>query len=367
MPLGGILLVLLGGILFWTQLAPQPSDEPATALLNGFSRAGFLIFTGAILYALTRTATSALLRFAPLLLLLVAWADVFTHQPAQNPTVPPWIYSPGMARDRLALTPPPTLGGSRVMVSPSAAQDFVSFGSHNSKDNFIAKQLGYCANGNLLDAVPKVDGFFSLTPRESDEVLSLFYTTTNATYSGFENFLGVSHRTAPDAVFHWQSRANFLPLVTVGQNPVFLDDQNTLSALTRNNFDGSKVVFLPEQSRSLVTVSNSTEAKILSSKFGNDTADIEAEAATPSLIVVAQTYYHNWQAEIDGVPTPLLRANVAFQAVQIPAGTHKIHLFYRDRAFAIGATISICMWIFCLVSLLLIYGRFGCKKESPPA
>jgi hypothetical protein len=47
--------------------------------------------------------------------------------------------------------------------------------------------------------------------------------------------------------------------------------------------------------------------------------DIEAEAAEPSLVVVAQTYYHDWRADVDGQPTHLLRANHAFQAVQVPA------------------------------------------------
>jgi uncharacterized membrane protein YfhO len=41
----------------------------------------------------------------------------------------------------------------------------------------------------------------------------------------------------------------------------------------------------------------------------------------------------------------LLRANYAFQAFQIPAGEHKIHLAYEDRAFEIGATISGIAWL----------------------
>jgi hypothetical protein len=52
--------------------------------------------------------------------------------------------------------------------------------------------------------------------------------------------------------------------------------------------------------------------------------------------------------------------------VQIPAGRHAIHLFYRDRVFEIGAAISICAWVFCCGGLLLQF-RFGRKKESPPA
>ncbi len=366
MPLGGILFALLVGILFWTQLAPLRGDDSHAALLSGFSRAVFLILTGAILFALSRGTDSIFSKVTPLFLILTAWLDVSTHEPAQNPTVSPGVYELNLARTKLALNPQPELGGARAMVSPLAANEFVTFALSDPKNNFLAKRLGACANANLLDAVPKVDGFFSLTPRENDAVLSLFYTTTNASYPGLEDFLGVAQITAPDEVFHWQARTNFLPLVTAGQKPVFLDEQKTLAALTQNDFDGGEVVFLPEQSKMLVTVTHPTAAKILKSNFGDGTVDIEVQADAPSLVVVAQTYYHNWRAEVDGAPVPLLRANVAFQAVQIPAGKHSIHIFYRDRAFEIGATISICAWTFCCVSLLLQF-RCGYKKESPPA
>jgi hypothetical protein len=366
LPLGGGLLALLAGILLWTQFAPQPGDEPAAALCNGFSRAGFLIFTGIMLFALTRGAATLRLRFAPWLLLGVAWLDVFTHEPAQNPTVPPWIFEPNLSRTRLALNPQPALGGSRAMVSPLAANEFLGFAARDPKNNFLAKRLGYCANGNLLDAVPKVDGFFSLTPRENDEVLSLFYTTTNASYPGLENFLGVAQITAPDAVFHWRARTNFLPLVTAGQKPVFLNDPKALAALTQPDFDGGKIVFLPPDEKSSVAVASPSTAKILDSKFGTQTVDAEVEAAEPALVVVAQTYYHDWHATVDGQPTPLFRANVAFQAVQIPAGTHQIHLFYHDRAFEIGAAISICLWVGCCVAFLLMRLRFALPMPPEP-
>jgi hypothetical protein len=369
LPLGGVLFTLLVGILFWTQLAPLPGDEPAAALLNGLSRAGFLIFLGAILFALTRTATSTLLRFAPLLLLLVAWADVFTHQPAQNPTVPSWIYAPEVTRTKLALNPQPELGGARVMISPAAANEFINFAMHDPKNNFLAKRLGYCADCNVLDAVPKVDGFFSLTPRENDEVLSLFYTTTNASYPQLENFMGVSHITAPDAERHWQARTNFQPLVTAGQKPVVsFDDANILRAMTRNDFDAKKTVFITLPKGSLgwnVPFSNQKYAHVLNSKFGTQTVDVEVEieeTGGPSLVVVAQTYYHNWHAEIDGEPTELFRANYAFQAVLVQCGKHHIHFFYHDRAFEIGAAISLCALVNCLFAYVLMTIR----RLSPP-
>jgi hypothetical protein len=351
LPLGGILFALVVAILFWTQCAPLPGSDRHAALLNGISRAVFLILTGAILFALTRRASSPLLRCAPLALILIAWLDVFTHEPAQNPTVPPWIYQPNLSRAKLALNPQPALGGSRAMVSPAAANAFVNFAASDPKNNFLAKRVGYCANCNVLDAVPKVDGFFSLTPRGSDAVLSLFYTTTNASYPPLEDFMGVSQITAPGEMFRWQARTNFLPLVTAGQKPVFLDDANALPALAQNYFDGGKIVFLPPSARTFVTVSNQTSAKIVNARFSTQTVDAEVEATETSLVVVAQTYYHDWRVAVDGQPATLLRANVAFQAVQVPAGRHQVHFYYQDRAFETGAAVSGAAWLGCVAGL----------------
>jgi hypothetical protein len=357
LPLGAILFSLIVAIMFWTRLAPMAGDDKHAVLLNGFSRAAFLLLTGAFLFAIAREAKSKPLQAAPLLLILTAWLDVVTHEPAQNPTTPTWVYQPGLSREKLALQPQPVLGGSRAMVSPKAFMDFVNFALNDPKNNFLGKRLGYCANVNLLDAVPKVDGFFSLTPRESDDVLSLFYTTTSADFPRLQDFMGVSQITAPGEMFKWQSRANFLPLVTAGQRPIFLDEEKTLQALTQNSFDGSKIVFLPPETKSFVTVSNQTSARILNSKFGNQTVDIEVQAQEPSLVVVAQTYYHNWRAFVDGQPALLLRANHAFEAVQVSAGKHQVHITYKDRAFEIGAAISIVAWLGCLIGLFSLPRR----------
>ena len=84
------------------------------------------------------------------------------------------------------------------MLSPEAANAFVTFAASDPKNNFLAKRLGYCADCNTLDDVPKVDGFFSLTPRESDEMLSLFYSSRRTgIFRVLKNFLGVSQITAP--------------------------------------------------------------------------------------------------------------------------------------------------------------------------
>lgn len=366
LPMGALLLALISGIVGWAWWFPFPGDDPRATLLNGASRAGFLMVTGGALWLLVRPIPSGLIRLAPLLLILTAWFDVFTHVPPQNPTVSPWIYQPGLARTKLALQPQPELGGSRLMVSPGAAHEFIHFASGNPQDNFLAKRIGYCANVNTLDAVPKVDGFFSLTPRESDQVLGLFYRTTNADYPRLEDFMGVSQITASSERLQWQPRKTFLPLLTAGQTPVFLNDAATLEALTQKDFDGGKRVILPESARSLVTVTHPTRAHILSSTFGRQSVDAQVEAAEPSLVVVAQTYYHHWRAFVDGQPVPLLRANGAFQAVPMPAGRHHLHLAYQDRTFQIGMIISAATGLGCLMVGWVLRARPPSLRKNEP-
>jgi hypothetical protein len=351
--IGVLLLALIGVILLSAWRFPFPGDDVHATLLNGLSRVGFLVLTGVLLLALLRPGKSALRRFAPLCLLVVAWLDVLTHEPTQNPTTPPKnYYDLNLARTKLAMNPQPELGGSRAMLTPMAEWQFVHSAIASPQNNFLVGRLALGANCNLLDSLPKVDGFFSLTPRENDDVLSLFYTRTNGDYPGLEDFLGVSQITAPDQIYHWQSRSNFLPLVTAGQKPVFLDDADTLLALARPDFDGSKMVYLPPESQLLVAITNPAIALVTNLRFGLRTVDVEVEASADSLVVVAQTWYHNWRAEVDGRPVPLLRANVAFQAVQVPAGKHRIHFYYRDGVFEIGKVISFVAWAACLVCLV---------------
>ena len=65
------------------------------------------------------------------------------------------------------------------------------------------------------------------------------------------------------------------------------------------------------------------------------------ETAEPALVVIAQSFYHNWRAYVDDRPTPLLRANYAFQTLQVPAGHRQVTLVYEDHAFYCGALISL--------------------------
>ena len=350
---GVVLGALLLFVLFWAWCFNTATNDLMATIGNGLTRATFLAVTGVLLLVLTRKLEPGLRRLAPVLLMVVAWMDVYTHEPTQNPSVSPDVYQPGLASEVLHLKPQPAAGASRVMVSPPAAREFVGFALSDPARNYLAKRRGYCGDCNLLDGVPKVDGFYSLTPRELDDVLSLLYTTadTNADYAGLQDFLGVSHVTAPGEVSQWLARPKFRKFITAGQKPVYLDGADTLRALAEPGFDSSQVVYLPPEAKSLVAATDAAEVRLISTNFALQEIRAEVRAPRASLVVFAQAYYPAWKATLDGKPARLLRANHAFQAVAVPAGRHGIQLEYDDRSFKLGAVISIGAWFVCLLVL----------------
>jgi hypothetical protein len=347
---GGLLLLLIVAVIVWVSHSGMAHVDAHAAMLNGLSRLGFVLLTGAALLALARISDAPIFNIAALILIVISSIDVLTHQPSQNPSVPPGIYQPGMARQYLAMDPQPELGGSRAMVSPKAFMQIIQLPLRDPAKNYLAKRLGYGADCNLLDAVPKTDGFFSLTPGQFDGLFSLIYGATND-FPRLDDFMGVSQITAPDEIYHWLPRKTFLPLVTAGQKPFVMDDWNTMHLLANSNFDGSKMVFIAPEDKQFATVTNAVPARILNSKFRNSSVEIEVNSAAPTVVVVAQTYYHDWRASVDGQSVPLLRANYAFQAVEVPRGRHQIVLRYVDRAFELGAVLSLVAWLGCLMGL----------------
>jgi hypothetical protein len=210
----------------------------------------------------------------------------------------------------------------------------------NAAEQVLYARLALYANANLLDHIPKVVGMYSLYPRQTGEVLATLLGGPHAP-SGLTDFLAVSHVNAPGKVTEWKFRPTHLPWVSGGQEPLFAAPAAILNALSAPDFDPRRTVFLSPEARALVTVSNSSSAKISVREFSAHRVKLETEASEPALVVIAQSFYHNWHAYVNGRPTPLLRANHAFQALEVPAGRQQVTLVYEDRAFYCGAVISL--------------------------
>jgi hypothetical protein len=179
---------------------------------------------------------------------------------------------------------------------------------------------------------------------------------------GLVQFLGVSQIASPRQLFVWEAQTNYMPWATIGQEPVFHNDDNTLDVLTNQWFLPRRALWLSLDARSQVQAGADKQARILSSHIGPSECMFETSAESRTMLVMAQAYYHCWRASVDGADVPLWRANYAFQAVEVPSGRHEVRLVYVDRAFQAGAIISIVALIVC--AGLILKFRFKSRRGA---
>jgi len=74
--------------------------------------------------------------------------------------------------------------------------------------------------------------------------------------------------------------------------------------------------------------------------YEHEHVTIDTDAPGRRLLVLSDTWYPGWRATVDGTPTPIARANVAFRAVAVPPGRHRVVFDYAPASFRIGATIA---------------------------
>ncbi len=345
--IGAVMLLLMAALVWFARQFPFSLDHWNTTAWNALGRAALMLMLLAGVCCLPGFKNSAARISLQLAVLAILPLDALTHSPKIAPTLPSAILAPGIwqASGKPA---PPKLGEGRIMVSPNAEQQLLYSRVADMNADFIGKRLAEWYNLNLLDGIPKVTGALTLRPAPFDILEQfLYYTVGGHCGRGLVDFLSVAWLSSPDNPAQWLARTNFLPIITGGQKPVFASDERTLAAITANDFDPRKVVYLPESERASVTIPNQTLCAITNASFGLNKVEADVNVAAPGLVVLSQSYYHLWCAFVDEKPVPLLRANLAFQAITVPAGAHHIKLIYRDPNLDVGGVISLLAIMVC--------------------
>ena len=64
-------------------------------------------------------------------------------------------------------------------------------------------------------------------------------------------------------------------------------------------------------------------------RYANTEIDIEADAPDGGFLVLNDVWHPWWRAQVDGLPTKILKANVLFRAVQVGPGIHRVHFAFE--------------------------------------
>ena len=85
---------------------------------------------------------------------------------------------------------------------------------------------------------------------------------------------------------------------------------------------------------------NAAEGSVTFVRNDPEHVTLRASAGGRGFVVLTDEYFPGWRATVDGVATPILRANYAFRLVEVPAGESAVDFRYVPRAAWIGAAVS---------------------------
>jgi hypothetical protein len=123
----------------------------------------------------------------------------------------------------------------------------------------------------------------------------------------------------------WQ-QANFDRLIASGKWPLF-DPRQTVLLDAPPDVDEAVVKLA-----SLPTAASSVRIR----HYENTEVVVEVEAGQSGFVVLNDVWHPWWSVDVDGVEAPILRANVLFRAVHVPAGRHVLTFKFEPIAGAIA-------------------------------
>jgi len=149
-------------------------------------------------------------------------------------------------------------------------------------------------------------------------------------------------------------------LELVGAYQIHGQRAEILRAMGEASFDPRKEVIL-EQQPDPAPVAADTQGRARIVREGTDFMEVDAEVASPSILLVTDAWARGWRAApLEGSSQKsyqLMPANYALRAVALDRGKHRLRLEYAPLAFHLGAIVSVMAWAAWIVAAVLLWRR----------
>lgn len=86
--------------------------------------------------------------------------------------------------------------------------------------------------------------------------------------------------------------------------------------------------------------------------------EVAVETPSPAMLVLSESYYPGWNAEVDGRPAPVERVDYILRGVQVPAGARRVRLRFQPLSVTIGFAVS-ALTALALAAASLVNSRRG--------
>ncbi|MHB0987729.1 MAG: YfhO family protein [Bellilinea sp.] len=285
-----------------------------------------------------------------------AWilVDLLIAQAVVSPTVPVKIFNTAHSQIEQINK---TLKRARAWIDPEVQYEMVynrlfDFADFRPGKDWSGLRDVLVPNLNLLDEIPMINNFDPLVPAR------------------FATWLDQMEGEQPTLVYQWLALMNAGAEVVAdpagtqrtGLKPLEADPRFTWSACatwagpTDDSFEMVNKRFAADAASNCVVLEGNNLTDTAGTSMGQGSLAVQTDSpnrialtldsSSAGWVVVRDTWYPGWEAAVDGVPSPVLRADYLFKAVSVPAGSHHVELEYKPDSFTSGLWVSLVSWVF---------------------
>jgi hypothetical protein len=134
--------------------------------------------------------------------------------------------------------------------------------------------------------------------------------------------------------------ASLLPRAFIVPNAKFLnDDAMVLEELVVS--DPQSEVIISGTGKDILGQTLDISGWTAITKYASDCIELRTQSTKDGFLVLSDTYYPGWQAWVDGVASPIMRANYDFRALFLPQGEHTVVFRFRSQYLKLGLLSSL--------------------------
>lgn len=222
-------------------------------------------------------------------------------------------------------------------------------------------------------SIASIQGYHAAKPRLDQDMLDAHLDSTPA----WLRLLNVRFLVAPQPMqglppyFHQVFQGSqivyenllVLPRATlVDRYRVVQPDSAIVDSVSAGSSDAAAVTFLGADPGMEPGRMGRAEASLTSYRLNEVTVTTSTEG--PAILRLADLWYPDWGATVDGRTVPILRADKFLRAVVVPAGRHEVKFTFRSPAMRQGLTISIVSALIAIAAI--VAGSLRRSKIAEP-
>jgi hypothetical protein len=342
-----VALLLAAFPLKISELGNSHSDITNYLMLRSVLRISslFMIVLGLILLARTDRA-----KILGLLIALLVFADLFFAHRLLNPATDADFYQPNSRVRELQAAYAKSITPPRIFAMFPRREDMVMSRQMDPVSFYGRLRDSFRVNWSIYFGIVNVHAASSFCPQEVEKYRRLLEGLRDFAVDLVLSRSAVEYLHIPGRGFVELSGKFSQAMIFYQAEPVPDQDQ-VVRIWSDPNFPARSVLLLETEepiapARGLLM---SEPARIV--EYKNELVRVEVEAREAGWLLLLDSYYPGWRAEVDGSPAEIYRANGFFRAVRVPAGKHLVSFSYFPRLFR--NALVICFAGFLLWGLLL--------------